>query len=292
MALRGKNPKKARPARPRIAVFGPAGVGKTWASLDWPNCYYMDAEGGANLPNYVEKLDNVCALYLGQEDGAADFDVLLGEIQSLATTKHDRKTLVVDSFSKVFENEVQAELDRMEAKGEKPAFGSEKKPAIKKSRRLIKRFDSLDMNVLLIMHEKAQWAQGEQVGWTFDGWDKLSYELNLVLQVVKQGGARKARVIKSRFESFTEGELVDWAYETFRERFGAEVVEADSTPTEPATQGQVDRINALVEATRFDEAKLAKWKEAAGVTDWREMDTETLAKCIAALEKHLPAAVA
>lgn len=289
MALRGKSPKQAKPARPRIAVFGPAGVGKTWASLDWPNCYYIDAEGGANLPNYVEKLDRVGAMYLGPEDGAADFDVVLGEVQSLIGTKHDRKTLIVDSFSKVFASEVEAEVDRLTKANKEPAFGSEKKPAIAKSRRMIRRLDSLDMNAILIMHEKALWEKGEQIGHTYDGWDKLGYELNLVLQVVKTGKARKARVIKSRFEQFEEGELVDWCYETFRDRFGAGVLEADSTAVVTATPEQVTQLEQLIEATSFDAGKLAKWKEAAGVTDWREMDENTIGKCIDALRKQLPA---
>ena len=287
--LKGKSPKDAKPTRPRIAVFGPAGVGKTWTSLDWPDCYYIDAEGGANLPHYVEKLDKVGAMYLGPEDGADDFDVVLGEIQSLMTTKHDRKTVIVDSFSKVFQVEMQAEVDRLTRLGKKIEFSVEKKPAIQKSKQLVAKLGRLDMNAILIMHQRPLWQNGEQIGFTFDGWDKLDYEFNLVLQIVKQGGSRKARVVKSRFEQFSDGELIDWSYQAFADRFGANVLEANSESITTATQEQVASLVALIEATNFDAAKLAKWKDAAGVSDWLEMETGAIAKCIDHLKNKLPA---
>lgn len=289
MALRGKKPSQAKPARPRIAVFGPPGIGKTWTALDFPACYYMDAEGGANLEHYTRKLENVGAQYMGPEDGASDFAEVLKEILALRSQKHDRKTLVIDSYTKLFENEIQAEIDRLHSSGKEPAFGSEKKPAIAKSRQLVSRLDSLDMNVLLILHEKAQWEKGEQVGFTFDGHDKLAYELNLVLRIVKHGNTRKAKVVKSRFQQFEEGTLVDWSYETFRDAFGADVLEAESTPVAPATREQVEELTDLIDLGLLDESTLNKWKDKAGVEKWAEMDTETIAKCITALKKKLPA---
>ena len=292
MALRGKKPSQAKPSRPRIAVFGPPGIGKTWTALDFPACYYVDAEGGANLSHYTAKLETVGATYMGPEDGASDFSEVLKEILALRSTKHDRKTLVIDSYTKLFENEIQAEIERLHKANKEPAFGSEKKPAIAKSRQLVSRLDSLDMNVLIVLHEKAQWEKGEQIGHTFDGHDKLGYELNLVLRIVKQGKTRKAQVVKSRFEQFEEGTLVDWCYETFRDAFGVNVLEADSKPVEQATEAQLSELQGLLDFGALDATTQQKWLDKAGVERWSDMDTITLAKCIEAMKKKLPTAAA
>ena len=47
--LKAKDPVLAEPSRLKLQIFGPPGVGKTWGVLEWPACYYIDTEGGANL---------------------------------------------------------------------------------------------------------------------------------------------------------------------------------------------------------------------------------------------------
>jgi hypothetical protein len=286
--MRGKDPKLAKPSRPKIVIFGKAGVGKTFTALDWPDAYFIDCEGGASLPHYTDKLKKVGALYMGPEDGANDFKVVLEEVQELATTKHDRKTLIVDSFSKLFGTAIQVENDRLVKQGAKTDFGVDKKPAISATRRLVKWLDRIDMNVILICHEKPVWKNGEQIGTSFDGWDKLEYELNLVLRIEKQGTARKAVVQKSRFVNFDDGERVDFSYEEFASRFGADVMEHSSVPIVLASDVQVDELRGLIDAVNFDTALLEKWREKAGVEKWSEMDTVTIDKCIKHLRGQVP----
>jgi hypothetical protein len=50
------SPDTVEPKKPKILIFGPAGVGKTWAALDFPGVYYIDTEGGADLGHYRERL--------------------------------------------------------------------------------------------------------------------------------------------------------------------------------------------------------------------------------------------
>jgi len=71
--LKAKKPDLIKPKRIKMLVFGKAGVGKTWTALDFPNCYYIDSEGGATENEYKEKLKASGGMYLGQEDGANDF---------------------------------------------------------------------------------------------------------------------------------------------------------------------------------------------------------------------------
>lgn len=285
--LRGKSPKLAKPSRPQALIFGKPGVGKTWQTLDFPNCYFIDSEGGANLPHYTERLEKVGASYLGPEDGANDFAIVIEEVIKLATTDHDRKTLIIDSFTKLFQTAIQVEFDRLTKMRKKTEFGIEKKPAISMTRRLVRWLGELDMNVLIVCHERPEWFKGEQVGVTFDAYDKLGYEMNLVLQILKKGNSREMRCIKSRFSQFDEGDLAEWSYAEFAKRFGVELMTADSHPIELATAEQVELAKHLIGVLDIDLADISKVFDAAGVTRWEDMPADRIAKAITKLESRL-----
>ena len=284
--LRAKKPKEQKPKKAKVLIFGPPGVGKTWTSLDFPNCYYIDVEGGATNPEYQDKLNNSGALYLGQPH-STEFASVLEEIKTLAMTKHDRQTLIIDSYTKLFMSAIAMEEERLTEMGEKIAFGNEKKPAVKWSRRLVTWLDKIDMNVICVCHEKALWKNGEQIGETFDGWDKLAYELDLTLQISKQGPTRKATVCKSRLSGFPDGDKFDWAYSDFASRYGRDQIESDVTVLQPADLQQVNRMQQFVAQSLVDAATVNKWFEKAGVDSFAEMDTDTIAKCIAHVEKKV-----
>jgi len=292
--MRGKDPKKAKLPKPKIAIFGESGVGKTWGCLDWPNSYLIDTEGGANLPHYTDKLKKVGALYVGPEDGACDFDVICDEVKELATKPHDRKTLIIDSYSHIYNETIQKEYDSLKSKGQDPAgfFGKEKKPAISATRKIMSWLSRIDMNCLLICHQKDVWQDQKVVGQTLDGWERLIYSLNLVVQVIKQGNVRKGRVIKSRFSEFPQNELFDWSYDVFRERFGYDTLEADHEAIVLATKEQIALLESLLESVKIEPSVAEKWKEKASVDEWSEMDTATIQKCIDHLTSKLPKAPA
>lgn len=274
-------------ARPKIVVYGKAGVGKTWASLDFPKVYYIDSEGGATRPQYVEKLKQAGGAYLGLDGGAGDFDTVLEQVKALATETHPFKTLVIDSFTKLFLNEISKEAERLEASKTKDEFGLSKKPAVRKSRQLVRWLNLLDMNVILICHEKQLYEKGEAVGFTFDGYEKLDYELDLVLQIIKQGLSRKARVVKSRLESFPEGNMIDWSYEDFVKRYGREVTEKEVTAITIASEEQLTRLRYLLEVVKLEPDWLDKVLAKAQVDSIEELDEEKAGKVIEALEKKV-----
>lgn len=293
-ALRAKPPEKAKPSKPKIVIFGPPKVGKTWGALDFPCCYYIDSEGGANLPHYTEKLTKSGGVYLGPEDGANDTKVVGEQIIALATTQHKYRTLVIDSFTKIYNTEIQVEYDRMSEQrytDMTKSFGAEKKKAIAFARRCVAWFDKLDMNVILICHQKDLWKGGEVVGQTFDAWEKLEYELHLTLQISKQGPSRKAKVHGNgtRLSQFKEGEVFDWNYAEFAKRYGKDIMEAEAVAVQLASVEQIARIATLVEHVKLDDEDRIKWWEKAGVNSWSEMDAETIQKCINYLEKKVAA---
>src|SRR4051812_44887619 len=104
--LKAKDPQTAEPSKPKILIFGKPGVGKTWTSIDFPSCYYIDTEGGADLAHYTEKLKKAGGVYMGPEDGSLDFPTVIEQFQALASEKHEFKTVIVDSISKLFNTAV------------------------------------------------------------------------------------------------------------------------------------------------------------------------------------------
>lgn len=176
--LKAKDPSAAKPSKPKILIFGKPGVGKTWQALDFPSVYYIDTEGGANKPEYLDKLRVSGGVYMGPEDGSLDFPTIIEQVKALCSEKHSYKTLVIDSISKVFNHAVALEAERLSEQQKKNEWGLDRKPAVAFMRRLVAWLSKLDMNVILIAHSKAEWgtdATGErkEIGQTYDGWDKL-----------------------------------------------------------------------------------------------------------------------
>lgn len=81
--LKAKDPKAAEPRKPQLVIFGPAGVGKTWFALSFPSVYYIDTEGGASRSHYMDRLKASGGMYLGPEDGANDFELIISQVKAL-----------------------------------------------------------------------------------------------------------------------------------------------------------------------------------------------------------------
>jgi hypothetical protein len=275
--LKAVDPKAAEPSKPKILIFDKAGVGKTWTSLDFPSVYYIDTEGGADLAHYTEKLKAAGGVYFGPDQGSLSFDTVIEQIQALATERHPYRTVVIDSISKLFNTEIAAEAERL---GDRDAFGASKKPAVQHTRRLISWIDRLDMNVILIAHEKPLWLKGEQIGVTYDAWDKLEYELHLALNIAKEGSARVARVRKSRLTGFPDGASFPWSYEEFSTRYGKDVIEKEGGHIELATADQLAELHRVLKAVTLPPDQQEKWFKAAKVSSFEEMDAEKVIKII------------
>ncbi len=286
--LRAVTPKAAEPSKPKMLLYGRPGVGKTWASLDWPSVFYIDTEGGANLGHYTDKLEKAGGVYLGPAQGSLSFDTVLEQVKALATEEHGYRTLVIDSISKLFNSEIADEADRL---GDKDVFGASKKPAIAYMRQLVNWLQRIDMNVILIAHEKSEWGmvkgQRSEIGSTFDAWDRLGYELHLILHITKAGTKRAATVTKSRLLGFPEGSSFAWTYNDVAERYGRSVIEANSTRIVLASLEQVAEIKRLLEIVKLPEGTTDKWLKKAEADDWGEMNAEQIGACIAALRKKL-----
>lgn len=290
--LKAVDPKTAEPSKPKMLIYGKPGVGKTWTSLDFPSVYYCDSEGGADLSHYTDKLKKSGGSYFGIEQGALSFDSIIEQVQALATEPHNYKTLVIDSITKVFNTAITDEGERLQREGKKNEFGLDKKPAVYQIKRLINWLQRLDMNVILIAHQKPLWGTDKngdrsEIGTTFDCWDKLEYELHLCLQIEKNGNSRIARVKKSRLMGFPDASSFEWSYDAFAKLYGKDVIEKKAEIIVLATPEQVTEINHLLELVKLPDGETDKWFNKAGVTCFAEMDTKKIAACITAMKAKI-----
>lgn len=286
--LRAKAPAATKTGKAKVLIFGNPNVGKTWTALDFPGVYFIDTEGGAKLEHYQDKLKASGGDYFGPDDGANDFDTVLEEVITLATTKHKYKTLVIDSLSKLQLNTIAQSEETLLEQGKEIAFGNEKKDSTRKTRRLIKWLDMIQMNVVLICHPRDIYENNKVIGQTFDAWVKLAHELDLILQIELMGNSRKARVKKSRLKEFPGNELIDWSYKSFSERYGKAVIEASSEAIVLATPEQVAKLDSLVALLKVEPEETAKWLEKAGAESFAQMPAAHVEACIKYLNDKLP----
>lgn len=286
-------PEAVEPKKPKVLVFGPPGVGKTWVSLDFPDVYYIDTEGGADLAHYRNKLRAAGGMYFGPEQGSLDFDTVIGQIEALATEQHNYKTVVLDSITKLFNTAITDEQQRL---GDKDAFGASKKGPVRQMSRLVRWLNRADMNAVIIAHQKDQWgldAKGnrEVIGQTFDAYEKLEYDLHFVLRISKIGAGtnakRFAHIGKSRLTGFPEGDRFDWSYAEFAQRYGKDVIEKEAVPVVLATPEQVIELKRLLELVKLPDGTTEKWLTKAGADTYEEMNSNQINGCISLLKGKL-----
>jgi len=283
------SPKKVKPSKPKILIYGKSGVGKTWVSLEFPNVYYIDTEGGADLEHYMDILKKSNGDYLGKDRGSLDFGTIIGQVKKLATVKHRYKTLVIDSITKIFNLEIVKESDRLKDAGLKNAFGADRKPAVAFMRQLISWLQKIDMNVILIAHEKAEYINEMQVGTTFDCWDKLEYELHLCLNIIKAGDRNLYKVRKTRLLGFPGASTSEWTYENFAKNYGKDIMEKPATQLLLATKEQLDEIKCLLDSVGLPESWIEKCLKKIDASTIEEMQESDLQKTIDFIKsKYLP----
>ena len=288
MPLRGKKAVVEK-ARPKVVFFGEAGVGKTYMSLQFPKPYYIDTEEGMKYKQYVELLNKGG----GAQFKSTDFDEILREVKALLTEKHDYKTLVIDSISKLYNNmATEAALELAKREGAKnpdgTAFSGHMKKAQTKFKELFLLLQRLDMNIVLIAHSKANWKQGECVGTTFDFHDKLAYDLDLTLEITCFGKTKRtATVIKSRMLEFEKLSTFDFTYENFAKMYGKQYIDKDAEPEELATQEQVTELRKWIEKLSIGEKVTNKWLDKAKASKFEEMEKSKIQACIDHIKKDI-----
>lgn len=292
MALRAKKPQDCT-QRLKLLLSGPAGVGKTMASIQMPKPYVIDTERGcAHYGPMIEKSG-------GMVFEPVDMNDIILEVRSLLTEKHDFRTLVIDPITTVYH----ALGDEGERKVGTEFQKHYKMYADKFVRRLLGLLTILDMNVVMTAHSKNLWGKvikdGKEeptiIGETFDGYAKLDYVFDLYLQLDKdrKTGKRFARVAKTRFGEFPDMDQFEWSYQELAKRFGKDRLEKGSVTIKLATADQVQKFNFLLAQIGEDGQKALKIdKVLATVENIADLPAERIAKGIALMEQHAAALAA
>lgn len=286
MALKGIKPEVIKASKPKFMLSGKPGTGKSMFALNFPAPYFIDTEGGATREQYVKKLVAAGGVYLGPADGSQDFREVINQIRELATSTHPFKTLVIDSFSKLYNLECAAAEERVGSD-----FGKDKREANKPTRQMMRWLERLDMSVVLICHQKDKWERRERelimAGSTFDGFPKLDYELDLWLETKLQGSKRYATVVKSRIEGFPVGMDISLDLETFKKLYGESVVEEPVKTITLASSEQIAEIKRIVELLRIPEEETDKWLAKCQAVEFEDLSKENATKLLAHLTKLL-----
>jgi hypothetical protein len=283
MALKGKKPEIVIPGKPKLLLSGAPGVGKTLFSLGFDRPYFIDCESGATRSQYMDKLVKSNGLYMGKEDGAQDFPTVIEQVKTLATTKHEYSTLVIDSFSKLYNLTAAIAEEKVGN-----AYGADKKEAQKPTRQLQLWLDRLDMVVILVCHSKSEWKNGQPTGLsTYDGYDKLSYDLDLWLEATITGKKRSFVVRKSRIEGFEIGNSYPLEYPVFADLYGKDIIEKPSVPTVLATPDQITEAKRLVALFNLSDEDQVKALKKYDVDTFEELTDVQIKQIIDNLTKKI-----
>jgi hypothetical protein len=281
MALRARKP-EAVTKRLKLFMFGPAGVGKTTAAIQFPNSYIIDCEKGTE--NY-DKLVSASGSVVFQ---TTDINEVLQEVKSLLTEKHEYRTLVMDPITTIY-NDL---LEKCEHKVGTD-FGRHYGEANKTMKRLANLIMALDMNVVITAHAKAEYGQNfSKIGYTFDGWKQLDYWFDLVVELGKKGKKRFAKIVKTRLEQFPDEDVFEWSYDSIKKRYDVAILERDAAPVSLSNPDQIREIKDLLALVRLPEGTTEKWFNKAGVDNWEDMPADVIAKCIEYVKNRLPSAAA
>lgn len=276
--LRARKPEAVN-KRLKLFMYGPAGVGKTTAAIQFPNSYIIDCERGAE--NY-DKLITASGSAVFQ---TTDIQEVIAEVKALLTEKHEYRTLVIDPITPIY-NDL---LEKSELKVGSD-FGRHYGEANKIMKRLANLVMALDMNVVITAHAKKEYGENLRVlGQTFDGWRQLDYWFDLVVELGKRGRKRFAKVVKTRMDVFPDEDVFEWSYDAIRSRYDAATLEKEAQAVTLAGPEQVAELKALLSVVRLPEGTTDKWLAKAGVDAWEDMPEDAMIKCIQYVKGRLPA---
>lgn len=292
MALRAKSP-EAKQKRLKMFVYGPSGVGKTTAALQFDKAVIIDTEKGTDF--YSDMINKQGSVVFQ----TSVFDEAFKEVKELMTTKHEFRTLIIDPITQLY-NSCQEKYTRIfekHAKTEKEAevqdFGMRYWGRVKSDFKAFQRMLlAIDTNLIVLSHQKDMYGPNmTKLGVTFDSMKGEDYLYDLVFRLENRNGKRIAVTVKERAEigkNKFPAEF-EWSYENFKKFYGAEIIEKAAEPLAMATPEQVAEILHLIEVVKVPDATISEWLTKADADKWDEMTSAHIQKCIDHLKSKIKA---
>lgn len=285
MALRARKPEIKAP-RLKALLFASEGVGKTHFCCSFPDTYYIDTEGLEDYPHFTDLLreNNSDMIYLN------DLEEIIKEVKALLSTKHNYKTLIVDSLSFPYAWLAQMEADRLK---KKDTEGTEFGINLAKGKRLTFQLgillSRLDMNIIVIAHERVKYEKNVEIGSTYDITDKMAYSLGSVWNLKLLGQHRKLFIRKSRYPQLKAGDALDFdnGYETIKNIFGEQIFKRESEVKELASNDQLMEVKRLIAVLNVSEDRVNKILTNAKASSLDEIEKNYMDKLIISMQKTI-----
>lgn len=271
MALKFTKP-EVKQQRLKIMLYGEMGTGKSTCASQFPHTAYIDTEDTTSKKKYAKLISDSHGAVLA----TGDFDEILQQVKELMTTKHEFKTLVIDSLTIPYEN-LQAECERTVGSD----FGRHVTAANKKMKLLVNLLLRMDMNVIVTNQAKKEYSSNMSVvGQTYSGYNRLGYMFDLVFETQVRGNEFYAVTKKSRLDEFPMNEAFKFSYAEIIRRYGAESIEKSVIPQEIASKKQVDEVQRLIDLFKVPEETYMKWIEKHNAETWEELSSDVIQKII------------
>jgi len=278
MALKFKKP-EIKQQRLKAMFYGEMGTGKSTCACQFPNTAYIDTEDTSSKKKYAKMIDEKGGSVLA----SGDFEEILSQVKELMSTKHDFKTLVIDSLTIPYDN-LQAECERVVGN----EFGRHVTAANKKMKLLVNLLLRIDMNVIVTCQAKKEYGNNMSViGQTYACYNRLGYMFDLVFETQVRGDKFVAVTKKSRIDEFPMNETFSFNYDEVIKRYGAECIEKDVTTQELASKKQVDEVLRLIDLFKIPEETYTKWLEKHNAETFEELSSDVIDKIIDHLKSKI-----
>lgn len=283
MALKFKKP-EIKQQRLKAMFYGEMGTGKSTCACLFPNTAYIDTEDTTSKEKYARMIINSG----GQVLATGDFDEILSQVKELMSTKHDFKTLVIDSLTIPYDN-LQADCEKVVGSD----FGRHVTAANKKMKLLVNLLLRIDMNVIITCQAKKEYGGNMSVlGQTYACYNRLGYMFDLVFETQLRGEKFFAVTKKSRIDAFPMHESFSFSYAEVIKRYGNESIEKEVVIQTLADKKQVEELNRLIKLLKISDDTCNKWKEKHNAESFEELSAEVIQKILDHLKLKIEGAAA
>jgi len=278
MGLKFKKP-EIKQQRLKAMFYGEMGTGKSTCACQFPKTAYIDTEDTASKKKYANMINDNGGAVLA----TGDFDEILQQVKELMSTKHEFKTLVIDSLTVPYEN-LQADCERTTGSD----FGRHVTAANKKMKLLVNLLLKMDLNVIVCCQAKKEYGSNMSViGQTYSCYNRLGYMFDLVFETQIRGDKFYAITKKSRIDEFPMNESFVFSYDEVIKRYGADSIDKDVIPQELADPKQIEEVQRLIDLFKIPEETYMKWIEKHNAESFEELPKDVINKIIDHLKSKL-----